>query len=285
MPHGWKILFGVTALAALLSGPCLAQEETLEVIPLKHLTAGQAVSLVKPFVDGPGAVQGYNNRLIVRTTPENLAHIKEILAKFDVAPRSLLITVKQDVVAGGARDEAEIKGEVRSGDIRARAGKTPTDGVEVRITRSDTRLDDKNARQVKVLEGNPALIQIGQSIPVVERIVDPAGPDPKAYNTVIYKDVTTGFSVLPRVNGDSVTLEISPQRAEPDQRDGGAINIQRIHTTVSGKLGEWIDIGGAVRAQSSADSDILSSIRDLRNEQRRVLIKVEEAPANSPAPP
>ncbi|MCL5668649.1 MAG: nodulation protein NolW, partial [Gammaproteobacteria bacterium] len=201
MPHSWKILPGTALLAALLSGPCLAQEETLEVIPLKHLTAEQAVTLVKPFVAEPGAVQGYNNQLIVRTTPENLAHIKEILDKFDVAPRSLLITVKQDVAADSTRDEAEIRGEIRAGEIRARAGKTPSpDGAEVRITRSDTLRDDKSAQQVKVLEGNPALIQIGQSIPVVERIVDPGGPDPRAYNTVTYKDVTTGFSVLPRVN-------------------------------------------------------------------------------------
>ncbi|MCL4315881.1 MAG: hypothetical protein M1527_03310 [Gammaproteobacteria bacterium] len=160
MPHSWKILPGTALLAALLSGPCLAQEETLEVIPLKHLTAEQAVTLVKPFVAEPGAVQGYNNQLIVRTTPENLAHIKEILDKFDVAPRSLLITVKQDVAADSTRDEAEIRGEIRAGEIRARAGKTPSpDGAEVRITRSDTLRDDKSAQQVKVLEGNPALIQ------------------------------------------------------------------------------------------------------------------------------
>lgn len=112
-----------------------------------------------------------------------------------------------------------------------------------------------------------------------------AGLTPGRTIPSLTKDVTTGFSVLPRVSGDNVTLEISPQRAVLDQRDGGAINIQRIHTTVSGKLGEWIDIGGAVREQRSVDSDILSSPRDLRDEQRRVLIKVEEIPFNGPAPP
>lgn len=287
MPHTWKMLVGVTALAALLSGPCLAREDAaFEVIQLKHLTTEQAVSLVKPFVAEPGAVQGYNNRLIVRTAPENLAHIKEILARFDVAPRTLLITVKQDAASGSAHGEAEIRGEIRAGEIRARAGDAPPPGgVEVRITRSDTQLDDKSAQQVKVLEGNPALIQIGRSVPVVERIVDPRGADPRAYHTVTYKDITTGFSVLPRVNGDNVTLEISPQRAVLDQRDGGAIDIQRIHTTVSGRLGAWIDIGGAVREQGSDSSDILSSTRELRNEQRRVWIKVEEAPANDSTPP
>ncbi len=283
MPHGRKIPLAAIALAVCLSGTCLAQEETLEIIPLKHLTAEQAVTLVKPFV--AGTVQGHNNRLIVRATPESLAQIREILAEFDRAPRMLLITVKQGAELEDTRSAEQIRGEIRSGDIRARTDKTPSpDGVEVRITRSDALRHDEKAQQVQVLEGNQALIQIGQSIPVVERIVDPDGPDPRAYNTVTYKDITTGFSVLARVSGSNVTLEISPQRALVDQRDGGAINIQRIHTTVSGKLGEWMDIGGAVREQGSADGEILSSTRGLRKEQRRVLIKVEEVPTNGPAP-
>ncbi|MDO9372043.1 MAG: hypothetical protein Q7U07_05570, partial [Gammaproteobacteria bacterium] len=166
------------------------------------------------------------------------------------------------------------------GDVSIGTGKKgakPRDGMEIRIIRNDTLGQDKNAQQVQVLEGSAAFIEIGQSIPVAERTVEGGGiTDPRLYNSITYKNVTAGFSILPRVNGSTVTLEVAPQRAAPSAQGGGSIDIAQMHTTVSGKLGEWIDIGGAVQEQSSDSSEILSSTRSLRNEGHRVFIKVEE---------
>lgn len=155
--------------------------------------------------------------------------------------------------------------------------------MEVRIIRSDTLGQDKNAQQVQVLDGSRAFIEIGQSIPVAERTVEGGGiTDPRLYNSITYKNLTTGFSILPRVNGNTVTLEVAPQRAALSAQGGGSIDIAQIHTTVSGKLGEWIDIGGAVQEQSSDSSGILLSTRSLRSEDHRVFIKVEEAVPSAP---
>ena len=112
-----------------------------------------------------------------------------------------------------------------------------------------TSVDNRMAAISLVRQGKPALIEIGQSVPVAERRVKGGGIDPRLYNTITYKDVTTGFRVLPRVSGSIVTLEISPQRAAPSAQGGGSCDIAQMHTTVSGTLGEWIDIGGAVQEQ------------------------------------
>lgn len=277
----------IFALLMMLMLGVSAAEPTLEIIPLKHITAEQAMTLVKPFVENSGALSGYNNQLIVRTTPGNLAQIKEILLTLDVAPRRLLITVKQDAQDEQVTDEAVVQGEIRGGDVRVstgRNGSASREGVDVRVVRGERTAHDKNTQQIQVLEGSSAFIQIGLSIPVVERSVHASGVGPRVSNTITYKDVTTGFSILPRVSGDTVTLEISPQHSALSAQGGGSIDIAQIHTTVSGKLGEWIDLGGAVQTQSSHSSEILSSTRSQRNEDHHVFVKVEEAVSSAPRP-
>lgn len=267
-------------ILCVLIQPAFADESTLEIIPLRYLTAEQAIRLVKPFIEKEGALSGWNNQLAVRTTPENLVQIKKMLQSLDVPPRRLLITVKQDRQTEQADNEISTRGEVRSGNASISTGKKgaqPHDGVEIRIIRSGTLGQDSHAQQIQVLEGSAAFIEIGQSLPVAERTVEGGGiVDPRLYNSITYKNVTTGYSILPRVNGSTVTLEIAPQRATPSAQGGGSIDITQMHTTVSGKLGEWIDIGGAVQEQSADSSEILSSTRSLRNEEHHVFVKVEE---------
>lgn len=273
-------------ILCVLMQPVLAAEPTLEIIPLRHLPAEQAVALVKPFIDKDGALSGRNNQLIVRTTPENLAQIRQMLKTLDVAQRRLLVTVRQDGHSDQAGSEASLRGSIKSGDVRISTHRVPAprDGAEVRIIHSDSLMHDRNTQQIQVLEGNPAFLEIGQSVPVAERSVEGGGIGSRLYNSITYRDVTTGFSVLPRVSGNVVTLEITPQRAAPSAQGGGSIDIAQMHTTVSGKLGEWTDIGGAVQEQGSSASEIVESTRALRNEQRRVLVKVEEVGARPSSP-
>ncbi|HWQ95550.1 MAG TPA: secretin N-terminal domain-containing protein [Gammaproteobacteria bacterium] len=272
------VLYCAAVVLCALGSPAYSEESKLEVIGLKHLTSEQAVNLLKPLLDKEGAISGMNNQLVVRTTPGNLEQIKQALAALDVAPHRLMITVKQDVNRSRESSAAEVSGHIRSGKVVTTVGRDdPREqaGAEVRITRTDTLRDDRNTQQLQVLEGTPAFIEIGESVPVAEPGFILA-PQPIVYNSISYKDLTTGFSVLPRIHGDEVTVEIAPHRAVLSREGGGKIDIQASHTTVSGKLGEWLDLGGAVQRQSSAEGGIVYSTRGLSSEQSRVLIKVEK---------
>ena len=46
--------------------------------------------------------------------------------------------------------------------------------------------------------------------------------------------------------------------------------------TVSGRLGEWLEIGGSASAASRTESGILSRRETQRSSERRVWVKVEE---------
>jgi hypothetical protein len=91
-----------------------------------------------------------------------------------------------------------------------------------------------------------------------------------------YRDVATGFYVLPRVTGDRVTLDVSPQRESMSRQVGGAVNVQNMNTTVSGRLGEWMEIGGLSRDAAGQQTVILGRSASATRDSRRVLVKVDE---------
>ncbi|MBI4189961.1 MAG: hypothetical protein HY525_05420 [Betaproteobacteria bacterium] len=275
--------------------PALAQNAVLEVIPLKYRTAEQVIPVLRPLLDPQGSLSGMQNQLIIRTTPSNLADLKQVLATLDAMPRRLMITVRQDADLSRDQATAEVSGRVSSGSATVIIPGSGTSGGVVGARRGDdvirgriedtrTRDSDRNTQTLQVLEGNSAFIRIGQSVPlpqrqvirtivggqIVERIV----------NTTEYRDVMTGFYALPRLAGDRVTLEISPQRdtlPSPDQNlPRGSVNVQRVATTVSGRLGEWMEIGGLVQSMSTQQSVTLGRTTGGSSDNRRILLKVDE---------
>jgi hypothetical protein len=95
--------------------------------------------------------------------------------------------------------------------------------------------------------------------------------------TTQFREAADGVYVLPRVSGDRVTLDISAQRETLSRQPHGGVNVQGVVTTVSGRLGEWIEIGGASRDASAQQSVLLGRSASTARDSRRVLIKVEEA--------
>lgn len=110
-------------LLFVLVQSAFAAEPTLEIVPLRHLMVEQAITLIKPFIEKEGTLSGWNNQLIVRTTPENMAQIKRMLHTLDIPPHRLLITVKQDRKIEQADNEVSTRGEIRGGDVQISTGK------------------------------------------------------------------------------------------------------------------------------------------------------------------
>ncbi len=71
----------------------------------------------------------------------------------------------------------------------------------------------------------------------------------RQYTEFGYQQLGTGFYVRPRVHGEQVTVEINPSRQRESLEGRGQITTQSLHTTVSGRLGEWLAIG-AVQEES-----------------------------------
>ena len=278
-------LLGFTRkLAAVVLLACASAawgQMALEVIPLKHRTAEELIPILQPMLPREASITGVRGQLVVRTTPANLAELKRILASIDVAPRRLMISVAQYGAADGRARGAEVSGSVRADDnARLSTGPGRRDGVQARIY--DTRtLDNVSVVQtVQALEGRTAVVQVGQSVPVRERQVTRSIVGGRVVEHVVdgvdYRNASTGFLVTPRLSGDRVTLEIAPQREVFVAPRPGAIDAQRVTTTVSGRLGEWIEVAAVSEERGSDREVLLGRAGDIRRDSRSVLLKVDE---------
>jgi type II secretory pathway component GspD/PulD (secretin) len=283
----------VLLLMVLLAGPALAQT-TVEVIPLKYRQADQVIPVLQPLLGREASISNFQNQLVIRATSAELAQVKRVLAGIDTPPRRLLITVRQDADVSGSRREAEVSGSIGNNNARVTVpGSSSREGGNVVLRDGDDRLrarvvdssqagGERTAQTVQVLEGYSAFIRAGESQPVrnrqvVRTMVNGQWVD-RVVETTDYREATTGFNVRPRLQGEMVTLDIDPQRETFDEQRRGTVNVQRVSTTVSGRLGEWMDLGGISEERSNDSGGILST-RSVRSSDRRgVQVKVELLP-------
>ena len=278
----------IAMLLCLLPAFALAQQE-MEIIPLKNRTVDQVMPVIRPLVEPGGALSGMNNQLILRASRKNREEIKLALAALDTPARQLVIRVTQNRDAAMARSGAEAFGSVGNDNVRItqratgagagggtvvnRHGDSVVGGqvVETRSTRTASA-----AQSVQVVEGGRAFINVGQSVPLPMQqvVLGPGGAI--VTNTTVYRDIGQGFYAEPRLAGDRVTLEISPQFDTPGNAGYGSVNTQRVSTTVSGRLGEWIELGGSGQQAAGTNRGNLSvGTSDVRD-NRSIWLLVEE---------
>ena len=217
---------------------------TLEVISLRHRTADQVIPVLRPLLEPGGVLSGQYNQLIVRTSPGNLAQIRAVLDSIDQPARRLTISVRFDNAQQSARSGVETDARISNRGSSA----------NVRIEDSRSSRGEQVDQRIQVLEGGQAYISTGESRN--------------------YAQTGSGIAVVPRVSGNNVTLDIGAQQ-EAFTR-GGAIQGERVVSTVSGRLGEWIDFDGVSSTSSRSDSGILSSRERTTTGNRGIWVKVEE---------
>jgi len=279
-----RCLFSLTLLLIIALSPCVAAEELkLEVIEPRHRPAEELLPVLQPLVGPDGSVSAFQGKLVVKATPDSLREVHELLRSLDVPARQLLVSVTQDTDLVEQERSVGLEGSVQAGNVElgfpsdsAWRPDVTVGGEDARIgigTRSSTtRRSD--VQQLKVLDGREAVIHVGQSIPVVTRTTTYGGL-PSIQETVEYRDVLVGFVVLPRVTGDQVTLQIQPRQDVLTQQPG-VVNLQRISSTVSGRLGAWISLGEITQQQTGQSRDLASSHNFDQTEQRGIWLKVQE---------
>lgn len=261
-------------VVVLLLCPAVARAE-LEVITLRHRTVDQVLPVLRPLLAPGGALSGQYSQLIVRTTPANLAELREVLAAIDQPQRRLTILVRFDAAGESARGGV-------GADLRVRAG-GPGAGARVDVRAQEVRsgFDARVDQRIAVLEGSRAFISTGESRPVEQQqIVQTPTGTIVTRNTAV-QGARTGFDVVPRIAGDTVTLEIAPRRdtfSEPTASGNASpVHSQGVSTTVSGRLGEWIELGASGATVAQTSSGIVSSSQARASENRRIWVRVDEA--------
>lgn len=284
-----KLLLRLLVLG-LFATTAAAERMVLEVIELEHRLARDVLPLIQPVLAPDATATGTSNRLIIRSTPGNLAEIRAVIGAIDTRIKQLRITVTQDAGVVVQAQQDALSGHLHAGDFTAGAADpgpaagagieidTPEGSVAYRTHRTHSNHDASNLHFVMTMEGQPAFIATGQQIPqpYYESTLTPYGGG--VAGGIDYQAVSSGVYVTPRVQGDRVILDIAPQLERADPRGSGVIDTRGLETTVSGRLGEWIALGGANLASGGTDTELLARTRRRGDNSYSVWVRVEEQP-------
>jgi len=253
------------ASVGLLLVCAIAWAQQLEVLDLHNRTAAEVIPILQPLVEPGGALTGQDYKLFARVSKSNLAQLRQALASIDQAPRSLLVSVRNATRQEIEREQAAIAAQVGQG----------RGSVSVLATQSGSTRQGEGIAIVRVLEGGSASIATGSSVPIVTSFVARAGRRPVTGGSLGYQQLSSGYLVTPRLNGDRVTLQIDQQAQEAGR--GGGIATQSLSTQAGGSLGAWIELGGVSEASTSRSSGIAGRTLQTQSDDRSVWVKVELA--------
>jgi type II secretory pathway component GspD/PulD (secretin) len=265
-------------LSGMLYAAAVFADYPIEVIELHSRTYEEILPVIQPFVGNDGNITGMGSRLVIKAAPERVREIRQLLAELDRPPKRLRITVgdagDRARSSSGYRASADIK--VGNGQIGINSPGYPVDSSRAQIRLHDRRSTSSQSSQqfVQAMEGQPAYISSGLRVPLqtTERYYGAGNPYQRS--TTQFQDVSRGFYVVPRVNGDSVTLEIAQHNDQPG-RHYGVVDTQRVDTVVHGRLGDWIDLGGLDTTQAAHQGGLGRSVNSQQGRLQGIQVKVE----------
>lgn len=260
----------------------------IEVIELKARPLEEILPVIQPFAGADGTVTGMGNKLLIKASPARVEEIRQLLLSLDRPPQRLLITVGSQADVTGSSSGYRAGADIKAGDSRVSVN---SPGHTVDSSRAHIRLHDSNVQgaqtsryQVQALEGRPAYINSGTRIPLqtTQRYYDRGVPT--VQRSTQLQDVTSGFYVVPRLQGGEVTLEIVQHDDKPGQRRG-VIDTQSAGTVVRGRLGEWLELGGVDTSGSNREGGLGQSVNSQQSNIRDIRVKVECLDCGDQAPP
>ena len=259
-------------LTCLLQRPALA-DYPIEVFELQARPLEEILPVIRPFAGPDGTVTGMGNSLVVRAAPARIREIRQLLSRLDRPPHRLVISVGNQGDSSAHSSGYSASADIRVGDAQVGIN---SPGFPVDDTRARLRLHDRSSQgernssyRVQALEGRPAFIRSGVRVPYYERQYYPY-----ARNTTHWQDVSSGFYVVPRLNGDTVTLEIQ-QHDDRLGRGRGTIGTQSAATVVRGRLGEWLELGGIDSGSQQRLGGLGQSQNARASSTRQIQVRVE----------
>jgi hypothetical protein len=258
-------------LLVLYTALALAQRE-MTVVSLSYADPKQIAEVIRPYLSQESSVSVYQNQLVLNATAAELAKTHELLQKLDSPGRQLLISVRSGVSGNASQRRLDIDSVIKSGNTTITTG-SPGRGDEsrtvVRANNSQISSSDHSEQTLRVTEGLPAYISTGVSAPVNGYVY---GSDGRRYYQQDYANAVSGFYATAWVNGSTVKIHIDQRN---DKLEGRLIDSQQLQSNISGRLGQWITIGGIDNASTRRESDWTAQGKSAVASTTAILLKVD----------
>lgn len=239
----------------------------MEVITLQNRPAEEIQPLLMPLLDANDVINGNGFNLIVKTSPERVENLRNLIEKLDTRPHNLIISVLQNSHKTANQLNAEMAINIAPPAIHFKGMVADTRDVGKQQT----------VQQVRTLEGRAAHIQTGKQRPIENVTVYNTGYGyPGIASNTQLQEASTGFAAIPRlINQDEVSIDISPWSDR--FLNNGGLATQGIETSIRARLGEWVEIGGTDNQQQPNIQGLTGLNHSTRNQSTRILLKVELA--------
>lgn len=247
-----------------------------KIITLQHRFAEDILPIIKPLVDSQGTVTAMQNNLIIRTSPENIAEIEQIIASLDTARQNLKITVSRQNNLASGKDSAEVSGRKRIGNVAVGTNNYPNntkDDIHINIENKQSNINSSSNQFIHVIDGERAFIRVGQSIPYTQEWVTLTHRYMSVQRTTEFIEINTGFAVRPRSIGNQIELEIIPGFTQLNQN--GFLDFETLTTVVRVNRGDWVDLGGIMQQKDDVSRAIPSWQTSHQSLNNQLLIRVE----------
>lgn len=273
-------------LAALLLPviiPIIAlAESVVEVISVYNRPASELQPLLLPLLESTDQIVANGDSLIVKTSPERLQTIANLIRKLDNPVNNLLITAIQSRDVTAEQLNAGMGFEFNAPlPYPSSPGYNP-DGyrnqfqgrVYGQASQINSTNNNRNTQTIRTLEGATAHIKVGNVVPITNYQIYPGGYGyPGVTQSTQLVEATTGFAVTPRLVGQQVMMDVSPWS---DRFNGqGQIQSHSAQTSIRANLGEWVDLGGVDESGQSSGNGMFSYNRQSSLSNLHILVKVD----------
>jgi hypothetical protein len=179
------------------------------------------------------------------------------------SPRNLMIQVRIDANNHQSGQGADV--HVDDAALRGRSYDSQHSG------------SSSSVQQVMVMDGAQAFVNVGQSVvvPMHQVLVSPLGA--VVSDTVLIRDLGTGFYAKPTLKGNRVVLEISAYQ-DTERESALSVNTTRISTTIAGTLGEWMRLGGSSAQEGDSRGGAGTYSTRAGSADRQIWLKVDATP-------
>ncbi|MDH5444257.1 MAG: hypothetical protein OEY52_01800 [Gammaproteobacteria bacterium] len=248
----------------LASSQIIAEPLTTRAIDLNYRQAEDVVSLLKPFLHPQGVMTADGYKILIKTSDNNYKDLLQLVAEIDVSLRQLKVSVTLDSELARLQNQLESSGQ----DNKLQ------DGSASREVTTEVRNLSGKIQHVSVLEGKWANLSTGESIPVGQRI---RNPDGTVTESITYKSINSSIQILPRITGEKVMLFIRPQQ-NTLSGISGKTRLQSAETTMSGKLNQWVSVGGISQVEVNQPGSRIYSTQKSPETSNQIYVKVEIIP-------
>jgi type II secretory pathway component GspD/PulD (secretin) len=261
-------------LALLIFCASAWAENQFKIITLQHKFGEDLLPVLQPLAGANGAISASGNNLFVDVDAARMPVIEQAVARLDVQSRMFGIRVDRSGEQHNASTGADVSGRIGN-KVRIERLGTPrnSSGVDVRIDSRTTTTRNSSSEYLNVMDGAPAFIAVGQSVPFTEIWTSYMRRYAQVWQAVQYRDIVTGFSVVPREIGNEVELQITPRIAS--LAGGDVIEFETLTTTVRAVPGTWLNLGSTMLERDEVSRAILSGRQGASSRSGELWVLVE----------